>query len=63
MASNIAYNYRLEIMGEVYQSAFLEQAKANTFGNQIAERDYQVAARDGDISSGIASDRPRRHMV
>ena len=58
MASDIAYDYRLETVGEICESSFLEQTEENPLRNKTAERDYQVAARDGDISYSASSNRP-----
>ena len=58
MASRGAYNNRVEAMDQIYQSFVFQQAEADTLGDQIAERNNKVPARDGDFSDWIAPDWP-----
>lgn len=57
MASGVAYNYILEIMGEVRESVVFQQDEKSSFGNQIAKRDNQIAYGNGAFSYRPSSDR------
>lgn len=56
MASGVAYNYILEIMGEIRESVVFQQDGKGSFGNQIAKRDNQIAGGNGAFSERASSD-------